>query len=177
VGLLDGAGEPRFVAETVDLQPGRLDDVTPAFAWDEGEDDRTLEAWLDGHRSWAAQLGQADAEPFEVLFERFRVVWPEPDRTVWLRRGCPGGPVRRARRPAPSLRASLRQRRGGGGRERWAVDALPALAGRRDGRILRCRSGRPDGEVLTFGDVPDAGVAARLRQAWRCWLEHGAPRR
>jgi uncharacterized protein YhfF len=59
-GLLDGAGRPRYVAETIDVFRGRLDEVTPVFAWDEGEDDGTLESWWEGHRRWGVQLGVAD---------------------------------------------------------------------------------------------------------------------
>jgi uncharacterized protein YhfF len=170
-GLLDGTGEPRFVAETVEVAPGRLDDVTPAFAWDEGEDDRTLESWWDGHRRWAAQLGGSDTEPFEVLFERFRIVWPEPDRTVWLT-----GDVREARvDERAELRRAYEQALGSAevaaATERWAVDALPSLVAERDGRIVGALPyrPRPDGEVVTFGVTTFEGshpaVAARLRQA------------
>jgi uncharacterized protein YhfF len=169
-GLLDGAGDPRFVAETIDVQPGRLEDGTPAFAWDEGEDDRTFETWWEGHRTWAAQLGRSEADPFEVLFERFRIVWPELDRTVWLAEG-----VREARHDERGdLRLAYEWAVGdaevAAAQERWAVDALPALVAERDGRILGALPfrPRPDGEVLTFGTVAfsgDEGVASRLREA------------
>jgi uncharacterized protein YhfF len=183
-GLLDGTGQPRFVAETVEVQPGRLPDGTPAYAWDEGEDDRTLEAWWDGHRRWAAQLGQADTEPLEVLFERFRIVWPEPDRTVWL-----AGDVREARFDERADLASAYERARGSAEvvaatERWEVATLPSLVAERDGRIVGALPfrPRPDGEVLTFGSTvfgeSDAGVAARLRQALTVLGEtHGWRRR
>jgi uncharacterized protein YhfF len=169
-GLLDGAGEPRFVAETVELSPGRLDDVTPAFAWDEGEDDRTLEAWREGHRTWAAQLGHPDTEPFEVLFERFRIVWPVADRTAWLVEG-----VRDARfDERADLRRAYERATGSvevsAAAERWEVDALPALVAEQDGRILGALPfrPRPNGAVLTFGVTRfggDEGVAPRLTRA------------
>jgi uncharacterized protein YhfF len=183
-GLLDGIGEPRYVAETVDVVPGVLDDATPAFAWDEGEGDRTLESWREGHRTWAAQLGHADTEPFEVLFERFRIVWPEPDRTVWLVDG-----VREARFDE---RVGLRRAHEGvtgsaevaAMTERWPVDALPALVAERDGRlqgVLPFRP-RPGGEVLTFGvtvlGASSESVEERLHQALAVLgEEHGWGRR
>jgi uncharacterized protein YhfF len=182
-GLLDGAGEPRYVAETVDLSPGRLDDVTPAFAWDEGEDDRTLEAWWEGHRTWAGQLGQPDTEPFEVLFERFRIVWPEPDRTAWLVEGVrearfgERGDLRRAHERATDSAEVV------AAAERWEVDALPALVAEHDGRLLGALPfrPRPDGEVLTFGVTAfdaDEGMAARFGQALAVLgEEHGWRRR
>jgi hypothetical protein len=124
--------------DTVDLQPGQLGDVTPAFAWDEGEDDRSLESWWDGHRSWAGwQLGRTDVEPFEVLFERFRVVWPEPDRTVWCVEG-----VRETRfDERADLRRAYEQAFANAevaaAAERWEVDALPVLVAERARRRPR----------------------------------------
>jgi uncharacterized protein YhfF len=83
-GLLDGRGEPAFVMETVEVTRGRMGDVTPAFAWDEGEYDRTLESWLDAHRRFFRRQGVRHPDDLDVLFERFRVVWPEPDTITWL---------------------------------------------------------------------------------------------
>ena len=48
----DGAGEPRVVLRSVELRVGRFDSVDAAFAFDEGEDDRTLESWKDNHRRY-----------------------------------------------------------------------------------------------------------------------------
>jgi uncharacterized protein YhfF len=156
-GLLDGAGEPRYVAETVDVVTGRLGEVTPAFAWDEGEDDGTLETWLDGHRSWAADLAAdaPDPEPdhLEVLFERFRIVWPEPDRTDWLVDGV------RPRRydEAAWVRALARVRNGdvevAAAEERWDVGHLPGLVVERDGVRLGALAfrPRPGTSTLCFG--------------------------
>jgi uncharacterized protein YhfF len=166
-GLLDGAGEPRFVAETVEVVPGRLDEVTPAFAWDEGEDDGTLESWLEGHRRWGSQLGVADPDRLEVLFERFRIVWPVPDRTVWLADG-----VRELRfderawlREAHLVRHGLDEVRSQD--ERWRVDALPTLVCERGGRRVGTLSyrPRPGGEVVVFAlDALEGDVEAGLRR-------------
>jgi len=43
--MLDGAGRPRAIVETVELTQRRFDEVDEAFAFDEGEDDRTLASW------------------------------------------------------------------------------------------------------------------------------------
>jgi uncharacterized protein YhfF len=54
--------------------------VDEAFAWDEGEGDRTRDWWLDAHRRYFAR--QATREGFEIddeiltVFEHFEVVWP-----------------------------------------------------------------------------------------------------
>jgi uncharacterized protein YhfF len=165
-GLLDGAGVPRFVVETVDVVPGRLDEVTPAFAWDEGEDDGTLESWQEGHRSWGLQLGVKDPDRLEVLFERFRVIWPERDRTVWLADG-----VRELQfDERPSLREArlahgLVELHGRG--ERWPIDALPALVCERGGERVGMLSFRPrPGEAVVFAlDAANDDVEAELRQA------------
>ncbi len=76
----DGEGRPRAVLRSTELRIGRLDSVDDAFARDEGEGDRTREGWLAGHlryftRTLAAR-GEAWDDDLEVVFERFRVVWP-----------------------------------------------------------------------------------------------------
>jgi uncharacterized protein YhfF len=45
----DAAGTPRAVLRTTELRIGPLTSVDDAFAWDEGEDDRTRDSWLVGH--------------------------------------------------------------------------------------------------------------------------------
>jgi uncharacterized protein YhfF len=76
----DGSGRPRAVLRTRELRVGPLSSVDEQFAWDEGEYDRTLASWLDGHRRYFAreceQLGIPFSDDVEVCFERFDVVWP-----------------------------------------------------------------------------------------------------
>ncbi len=76
----DGSGRPRAVLRTRELRIGPLSSVDEQFAWDEGEYDRTLETWLEGHRRYFAResehLGLEFSDDVEVCFERFDVVWP-----------------------------------------------------------------------------------------------------
>jgi uncharacterized protein YhfF len=76
----DGSGAPRVVLRSMELRIGPLASVDEAFAWDEGEDDRTRESWLDGHsrffRRTLGRIGVDFHDQIEVVFERFRVVWP-----------------------------------------------------------------------------------------------------
>lgn len=77
--VLDGSGRPRCVIRTtwVDMRPFR--EVDAAFAWDEGEDDRSLDSWREGHRRYFARacqkLGVAFDETTPVVLERFELVW------------------------------------------------------------------------------------------------------
>jgi uncharacterized protein YhfF len=78
--MLDGKGGPRFIWRTTDVTIKPLSQVDEAFAWDEGEGDRTRDWWLDAHRRYFAR--QAMREGFEIddeiltVLERFEVVWP-----------------------------------------------------------------------------------------------------
>ena len=81
--VLDGAGRPRCIWRTTEVRVGPLVSVDDAFAWDEGEGDRSRAFWLAAHRGYFARQGEregfvlTDEEP--VVFERFRLVWPKPD--------------------------------------------------------------------------------------------------
>jgi uncharacterized protein YhfF len=78
--MLDGVGRPRFIWRTNEVTIKPLSQVDEAFAWDEGEGDRTRDWWLDAHRRYFAR--QASREGFDTdddiltVFERFEVVWP-----------------------------------------------------------------------------------------------------
>ena len=78
--VVDGAGIARCIIRTtrVDVLPFR--EVDAAFAFDEGEDDRTLGSWQAIHRAYfareAAQDGFAFDNDAEVVCERFALVWP-----------------------------------------------------------------------------------------------------
>jgi len=76
----DGSGAPRAVLRTQELRIGPIDSVDDAFAFDEGEGDRSREDWLRSHRRYFTRTCAARGEQFtdehEVVFERFAVVWP-----------------------------------------------------------------------------------------------------
>lgn len=76
----DGSGAPRAILRTTELRLGGFDSVDEAFAWDEGEDDRSLESWRREHRRYwertRAAAGSAFDPADEIVFERFSVVWP-----------------------------------------------------------------------------------------------------
>jgi uncharacterized protein YhfF len=78
--MLNGEGHPGFIWRTTEVTIKPLSQVDEAFAWDEGEGDRTREWWLEAHRRYFAR--QAAREGFELdddivtVFERFEVVWP-----------------------------------------------------------------------------------------------------
>lgn len=76
----DGRGVPRVVVRSVELRIGDFASADAAFAWDEGEDDRSLESWQREHRRYwtrtCAAEGREWSDREEIVFERFRVVWP-----------------------------------------------------------------------------------------------------
>jgi uncharacterized protein YhfF len=71
--MLDGAGVPRAVVETVELTERRFGDVDEAFAFDEGEGDRTLAHWRKAHRAYFERRGQF-APDMLLYCERFQLV-------------------------------------------------------------------------------------------------------
>ena len=86
VVVLDGDDRPRAVwrTRTVDVKP--LDEIDDAFAWDEGEGNRTREDWLAMHTRYfedrARKEGFTFARSLPAVFERFTVVWPPGDADV-----------------------------------------------------------------------------------------------
>ncbi len=71
--MLDGRGRPWAVIETLEVTRRRFDEVDAAFARDEGEGDRTLADWRDGHRRYFSKHGQF-APDMWLYCERFRLV-------------------------------------------------------------------------------------------------------
>ncbi|WP_347876851.1 ASCH domain-containing protein [Microbacterium sp. BK668] len=71
---------PRLVIRSVELRLCVFNDVDAQFAFDEGEDDRSLESWRRNHRRYwergAAARGATWLETDEIVLERFSVVWP-----------------------------------------------------------------------------------------------------
>ena len=80
----DSTGSPRAILRSTELRVGPFTSVDERFAYDEGEDDRTLDSWRDNHSGYwrrvCASLGFEWTQTHEVLFERFEVVWPEAAR-------------------------------------------------------------------------------------------------
>ncbi len=73
-------GTPRAVIRTTWLERRAFRDVDAAFAWDEGEGDRTLGDWKDGHWRYFSRecqtLGRSMHEDAEVCLERFELLYP-----------------------------------------------------------------------------------------------------
>ena len=80
--VTDAAGAPRAILRTTETRIGPFLSVDEAFAFDEGEDDRSRESWIREHRRYwtrrCAHLGIPWTEDAEILFERFEVVHPLP---------------------------------------------------------------------------------------------------
>jgi uncharacterized protein YhfF len=80
VVVVDGRGKPRCVWRTTDIELKPLNEVDDAFAFDEGEGERTRDWWLKAHRDdftrQAAREGFDMHDGIETVFERFTVVWP-----------------------------------------------------------------------------------------------------
>ncbi len=80
VVVVDGSNTPRCIYRVTQIDVVPFRDVDAAFAWDEGEGDRSLADWTESHRrffvSQAAEEGFEFHEGVEVVLERFEVVWP-----------------------------------------------------------------------------------------------------
>lgn len=74
-------GRPRCVIQTVQLERRAFRDVDAQFAWDEGEGDRTLPDWKQGHWSYftheCEKLGRPMTEDAPVLLERFELLYAD----------------------------------------------------------------------------------------------------
>jgi uncharacterized protein YhfF len=80
VVVVDGTGAPRCIWRTTEVTIKPLIEVDDAFAWDEGEGDRSRAFWLDAHRRFfarqAAREGFTMHDRIPTVFERFALVWP-----------------------------------------------------------------------------------------------------
>jgi uncharacterized protein YhfF len=79
--ILDGRGAPICVIRTTRVETRRLGDVDEAFAWDEGEGDRTLAWWRRAHALFFEQLGVRVDEDTLMVLERFELLWPAADES------------------------------------------------------------------------------------------------
>ena len=80
VVVVDDACEPRCIWQTTEVTIKPLIEVDDAFAWDEGEGDRTRASWLNHHRRYFARQASREGFVFNdqipTVFERFKIVWP-----------------------------------------------------------------------------------------------------
>lgn len=76
--VLDGAGRPRAVIETVEVTRRAFKDIDEAFARDEGEGLLTLADWREGHRAYFERNGGWTAD-MDLICERFRLVEVLPE--------------------------------------------------------------------------------------------------
>lgn len=82
--ILDGAGRPVAVIRTTDVQVRPFGEVDEAFAYDEGEGDRTLAWWRRVHWDYFSRQCKARGEVMDesqpVVLERFELVYTDRDR-------------------------------------------------------------------------------------------------
>jgi uncharacterized protein YhfF len=71
--VLDGRGEPRCVIETIEVTYRRFPEVDAAFAYEEGEGDRSLDYCREAHRTYFGRQGKF-REDMMLMCERFRLV-------------------------------------------------------------------------------------------------------
>ena len=76
--ILDGRGEPACVIRTRRVQVRPFGEVDAAFAWSEGEGDRSLAQWRDSHLRFFADAGSSVDDETPVVLEWFDLVWPPP---------------------------------------------------------------------------------------------------
>lgn len=71
--VLDGAGRPAAIIETVEAIQRRFDEVDAAFAAAEGEGDLSYEYWRNAHEAYFARNGGFSPDMILVC-ERFKLV-------------------------------------------------------------------------------------------------------
>lgn len=71
--VLDGSGKPACVIESLEVTYRRYNEVDAAFAYEEGEGDRSLRYWRDAHRRYFSRMGRF-SEDMMLMCERFRLI-------------------------------------------------------------------------------------------------------
>ena len=74
--ITDGTGAPVSVIRTTSVEIRRWADVDEAFAFEEGENDRTLTGWRDAHAWYFASIGRPVEDDTQLVLERFETIWP-----------------------------------------------------------------------------------------------------
>ena len=79
--VLAGNNEPLCIIETTEAVTRPFNEVDAQFAYEEGEDDRSLASWRHEHWKFFSRVlprdyGLQPAEDMPLVCERFRVVYP-----------------------------------------------------------------------------------------------------
>ena len=78
--VLDGDDEPAAVIRTVSVRRCRFSDVDEEHAYWEGEDERTLDAYIREHTKYYTRIGGRLGFEFtpdmEVILDRYELVYP-----------------------------------------------------------------------------------------------------
>lgn len=86
--VLNGSGDPLCIIETTEVAIRSYGEVDAQFAYEEGEDDRSLASWQEGHRRFftrvLSKINRVFDEEMPLVCERFRLLYPKPEdsRTV-----------------------------------------------------------------------------------------------
>lgn len=78
--VLNGRNHPLCIIETTEVVVRPFNRVNEQFAYEEGEDDRSLAAWREGHWRYFSRvlpkIGKTPTEDMPLVCERFRLVYP-----------------------------------------------------------------------------------------------------
>ena len=80
--ILDGEGSPVCVIRTTSIEIRRYGDVDEAFAWAEGEGDRSLDWWRRAHTWFFEKQGTPVDDDTLMVLEHFELLWPSPTEPV-----------------------------------------------------------------------------------------------
>ena len=79
--ILDGAGSPVCVIQTTQVEVVTFNQVDAQWAYAEGEGDRSLQYWREGHWRFFSRscerIGRTPSETRPVVCERFKVVFKQ----------------------------------------------------------------------------------------------------
>lgn len=78
--VLNGRSEPLCIIETTEVTIRPFNEVDEQFAYEEGEDDRSLASWREGHWRYFSRvlpkIGKKPTKEMPLVCERFRLVYP-----------------------------------------------------------------------------------------------------
>ena len=74
--MTGGDGTPVCVTRTTSVEQRRWADVDEAFAFEEGENDRTLAGWRRAHAWYFGSIGHPVDDDTLLVLERFEKLWP-----------------------------------------------------------------------------------------------------